>query len=311
MSGDQAAVSGATAGGGAAGARSTLEAVGGLNPEWRSWLELLEATLDALDEPVWAAAAPESPVEGRPADAPLLHGTTLALDARPARRWVRRLTKAAARQADPGAASLAGLRFHRLDVHAYLEAAIAQDSVRMEALAGEAGAQPAALAAVAQLAVRPLLLACGRRLAAQVPASWSHGYCPICGAWPALAEVRGIDRSRRLRCGRCGGDWRFSVLRCPYCDEKDHAKQGSLVPEGEEEVRKVDTCRTCSGYVKAVTTLRAIEAPAVLVEDLATVELDIAALERGYARPERPAYALEVHLTDARRRPLVRSGGGR
>jgi hypothetical protein len=42
---------------------------------------------------------------------------------------------------------------------------------------------------------------------------------------------------------------------------------------------------------------------ALLVDDLTTVPLDIAALERGYRRPERPGYALGAEL--------VGDGGGR
>ena len=281
-----------------------------LNPEWRPWLELLETTLDVLDDPAWTAAAPEAPAAGRPMDAPLLHDATLRLDPRPARRWVRRLIKASAAQATPGAAALARLRHRRLDALALLEAAITYDPLTLDALAAESGADPEALAAIAQLAARPLLQACGRRLAGHVPAGWAHGYCPICGAWPALAETRGIERARRLRCARCGGDWARSVLHCPFCDERDHRRQGALVPDGEEDLRKVDTCRSCRGYVKTVTTLVPIAAPDVLLEDLATIELDIAALERGYARPERPGDALRVRVGGPARPPLTPSGGG-
>ncbi len=281
-----------------------------LTPEWRPWLALLEATLDALDDPAWTAAAPEAPVPHRPPDAPLLHDATLRVDPRRARRWVRRLIKAAASSATPGADTLGRMRFRRLDPLALLEAAITYDPLVLDAIATETGADAAALGAVAQLAARPLLQACGRRLGGHVPAGWAHGYCPICGAWPVLAETRGIERARRLRCARCGGDWAFPVLLCPFCGERDHRRQGSLVPEGEEDLRKVDTCRSCRGYVKTVTTLVPIPPPEVLVQDLATLELDIAALERGYARPERPGYHLSVRLGDRAHPPVAPSGGG-
>ncbi|HEX6938585.1 MAG TPA: formate dehydrogenase accessory protein FdhE [Longimicrobiales bacterium] len=290
------------------GARSALAALADLNPEWRPWLRLLEAADDALDDPVWAAAAPEAPVPGRPPDAPLLHEATLPVAARAARRWVRRLMREAGLRAAPDAVSPAPPRSRSLDAGALLEAAVAQDAARIEVLAAAAGVEPPALAAVAQLAVRPLLQASGRRLVGRVPADWAHGYCPVCGAWPALAETRGIERARRLRCARCGGDWAFPVLRCPFCGERDHRKQGALVPDGEEDIRKIDICKSCRGYVKTVTTLLPIAAASVVVEDLAMVELDIAALQRGYARPERPGYAVVVHTGDVARRSWVRQG---
>lgn len=291
------------------GARSTLASVGALNPEWRAWIALVEATNEERKSPVWTAAAPDIPAPARPPDAPLLHGITFELEPRPARRWLRRLTKVAAKFDDPGARSIARLRFRRLDALSFMEAAVAQDMASIEGHAVEAGVDATALAALADLAVRPLLHAAAHALARHAPHRWLNGYCPMCGAWPALAEIRGIDRARRLRCTRCGGDWSFDVLHCPFCGERDHRNQGSLVPDGEEDIRKVDTCRSCQGYLKSLRTLSAIALGDLVLEDLATVELDIAALERGFARPERPGYAIDVRIGHAERPPLVRTGG--
>ena len=35
-------------------------------------------------------------------------------------------------------------------------------------------------------------------------AVWQQGYCPICGGWPLLAELRGIELAQYLRCAACG-----------------------------------------------------------------------------------------------------------
>lgn len=285
--------------------------MGRVNPEWRSWLGLLEETIRALDDAAWDAAVP-TPAFDRPANAPLLHGTTLSLDPRIARRWARKLLKCAAARPDPGAASLARFRERNLDAVALLEAAIRQDHERVRALAADTGADAAALMAVAQLAAMPVLHAARRQFGREVPASWTHGFCPICGAWPVLAEMRGLERARRLRCGRCAADWHFDVLHCPFCDEKFHKNLGALHAEGQEEVRKVDTCSTCKGYLKAVTTLTPLPAWQVPLEDLKTVELDIVALERGFHRPERPGFELDLRVQASARRPLLaffRRGG--
>ena len=42
----------------------------------------------------------------------------------------------------------------------------------------------------------PLLQACRRAWADPAPAAWSRGYCPTCGAWPALAGIRGTPGPR-------------------------------------------------------------------------------------------------------------------
>jgi FdhE protein len=131
-----------------------------------------------------------------------------------------------------------------------------------------------------------------------------------------VAEYTGLERKRRLRCGRCGTGWAIPLLRCVFCDETAHDQLGYLTPEAGEQTRKIEVCHTCKGYVKGVTTVRTLAPWAVLLDDLMTVPLDVAALERGYRRPERPGYALEARIA-ARRRTLLglvfgprRNGGG-
>src|SRR3989454_9359488 len=72
-----------------------------------------------------------------------------------------------------------------------------------------------------------------------MPTGWAYGDCPVCGGWPALAEIRGLDGSRHLRCGGCGGDWRTEWLLCPFCGERDHGNLGSLVSPESLERQKI------------------------------------------------------------------------
>jgi FdhE protein len=142
----------------------------------------------------------------------------------------------------------------------------------------------------------PLLRSSGHALQDQIPRHWPHGYCPVCAAWPILAERRGLDRSRRLRCGRCAGEWEIEWLICVYCGERDHRQLGSLVSEGDGERLKVETCASCVGYLKSIATLQAIPAFELLLRDLETVELDLVALERDYSRPEQNGFPLQVRV---------------
>ena len=80
------------------------------------------------------------------------------------------------------------------------------DGDRPDAVAISVNLDPDALSAAAALAVMPLLQALRRRFAPAIDPRWSEGVCPVCGGWPMLAEQRGLERARRLRCGRCGGD---------------------------------------------------------------------------------------------------------
>ncbi len=114
---------------------------------------------------------------------------------------------------------------------------------------------------------------------------WGRGYCPTCGSWPLLGEYRGLEQDHWLRCGLCAAGWEFPRLACPFCDNRDHHRLGYLHVEGEEARRRAATCEECRGYVKAVATLGPLSSPGLLVADLATVHLDLAAAERGYAVP--------------------------
>ena len=84
-----------------------------------------------------------------------------------------------------------------------------------------------------------------------------------------------------------------------------------LRPRQHDTTGQIDTCATCKGYLKAHFTLQTLPAYAVALEDLTTVALDMAALDRGYTRPERPGYALASRLvaSPARWRPTFRWRG--
>ena len=178
-----------------------------------------------------------------------------------------------------------------------IEAAINLDDDTLRDVAKTLGVGADLFREVAGLAAMPLLQACGRRWADRIPSEWIDAACPICGAWAAVAEARGLERSLRLRCGRCGADWTGIPVRCAFCGTSDHEKLGALVSEREGDTRRVETCTVCLGYMKTVTTLRACAPADVRLLDTDTVELDVAALEHGYARPRRPARAVGARVT--------------
>jgi FdhE protein len=269
-------------------------------PESEAWLGLLEAALgESEDGATWEAAVP-TPAAERPIKAPVLSHAQITVDGRAARGWVRRLLENTPR-----------VNPRRIDGLALLEAAVCHDDARIDVQAAAGGADPHALRVVGQMAALPLLQACARGLASALPPTWWEGYCPLCGAWPVVAEYTGLERKRRLRCGRCGTGWAIPLLRCVFCDETEHDNLGYLAPEAGEQTRKIEVCHTCKGYLKGFTTVRALAPWAILLDDLTTVPLDVAALERGYRRPERPGYSLECRITERRGwGRLVEVGGG-
>jgi FdhE protein len=270
-----------------------LTELGRQRPEWRTWLNLLSEVESVLQDACWRAplpdAAPGDIAAGPNVKAPLLHRRSLKIHSRGARGLVRRLASAAAGSLgpyQPSAEEAVGL----------VAAAVRQDTTELAALAAAAGVDGGALSSVAHLASLPLLQAYGRLLENQVPRSWPDGYCPVCAAWPIFVERRGLDRTRWLRCGRCAIEWEMQGLCCVYCGERDHRRLGSLVPEEEGEILKVDICDHCGGYLKSVATLQRIPPIELLIRDLDTVELDLVAVDRGYGRPEGAGFPLEILL---------------
>jgi FdhE protein len=70
---------------------------------------------------------------------------------------------------------------------------------------------------------------------------------------------------------------------CPFCNNKDQESLQFFYAE-EEKTHRVDLCDKCHQYIKTVD-LRTIGDTDFLLEDLATLHLDIVASERGYKRP--------------------------
>ena len=226
----------------------------------------------------------------------------MRLDARRVRKLVRELIHLATDAGNDATVSSSRLRGRRLDSVALLRAAIVREQHTVEQIAQRAAIDAEALGVIGQVAIVPLLHACAQRWRENIPSAWTHGYCPVCGAWPALSELRGLERSRRLRCGRCATDWALPLLQCAYCDENHHDRLGTLTPEGEPQTRRVEVCYTCKGYLKAFTTLRPMTLRTIAMTDLASVDLDLIAQERDYARPSQYAHTLTLSVARASER---------
>jgi FdhE protein len=254
----------------------TAEMLAREHPEFRGWLDCLAAARDEASARLWTDAVADVSAS----TAPLLAGTMLAIDPTGLSAWLRRLFTVAAAHAPALARA-----DERLEPIAVLEAAIALDTARIDALAEAAELPREPLRAVLPLAAYPWLECCGARLAGRVPADHAHAWCPICAGWATLAETRGLESARRLRCGRCGGDWRAEWLRCAFCGTDAHARLRSLVADGTGTSRRAEGCAACGAWVKTLTTLAAPATADVRLLDLASVELDVAALERGWTRP--------------------------
>lgn len=264
-------------------------------PEWEPWLAVVQEVLDESADADWDAAVPER-TEARDGNVPLLAGAVIAIDMYQLRRWTERLFKTARRSGTKNMATLKGAPEEKSDLLALFKASLRQDEGGLNQFAMARNADPDAFQAVAALLPVPFLQACNRRWSHAAARGWVEGYCPVCGAWPALAETRGIERSRYFRCVRCAGQWQVNCLVCTYCGMTDHEQLVSLVPEQGGAARVIEACKRCLGYVKSFTTLQALAPSKVILDDLASVDLDVAALEHGFKRPRGLGYSLDVTI---------------
>ena len=102
------------------------------------------------------------------------------------------------------------------------------------------------------------------------------------------------DRGRRSRkssadIGRCA--WELNQYSCVYCDERGEGFV-TAAPNEERKDRRVEVCSACGGYLKTVDLPELSPFPLLSISDIETTDLDVAAMEHGYARPALKEFTL-------------------
>ncbi|HEX5109325.1 MAG TPA: formate dehydrogenase accessory protein FdhE [Vicinamibacterales bacterium] len=129
-------------------------------------------------------------------------------------------------------------------------------------------------------AMRPFLSRCAEVLQQRPElALWTHPHCALCGGEPDFAVITPAAE-RHLICSRCTLRWKFEPLTCPYCLNSDRTRITSFAtPDGMYRVYACDVCRR---YLKAYDGRRAARPVMPVVDGVATLPLDAAAIQRGY-----------------------------
>jgi FdhE protein len=219
---------------------------------------------------------------------PLLRGEAMPIDAKGLRRrWLRACAVMQEHQADGMGKVLAeSVRRERLDLEELAQHVLSGRPEMVHSQAEALGAPAPLTGTLLRLCLFPALAQINAALEPlRAGLRWDRGFCPTCGSWPLLGEFRGLEQDRFLRCGLCAADWSFPRLQCPYCLTTDHHVLGYFGVDGELSRYRAATCETCRGYVKTVATLEPLQGPRLLIADTATLHLDLAAAERGYANP--------------------------
>jgi formate dehydrogenase accessory protein FdhE len=108
--------------------------------------------------------------------------------------------------------------------------------------------------------------------------------CPLCGGKPIVGVLRreGDGAKKSLICMLCAHEWAFRRLYCPSCGE-EREPQLAFYSSPEIAHVRVDVCDTCHTYLKSVDlTKTGLAVP--IVDELATIPLDLWAREHGYQK---------------------------
>ena len=272
-----------------------LHAIRQRNPELASavdlHLELLElqrriqvrVPLPTLD------VSPETITRHQAEARPILRFENIPLDLTDLRLMVRQTADVLRRfgaleDADHVKAQAVGRDMHLLDVVARWYRAGAERQ-----LAATAGSDVAAIAVdtnnemlhqVIALAMRPFLSRCAEVLQQRPELTiWTHAHCALCGGEPDFSVIT-PSADRHLICGRCALRWKFEPLTCPYCRNSNRARITSFATTDGQY--RVYACDVCHRYLKAYDGRRATRPVMPMVDSVATLPLDAAAMQRGY-----------------------------
>jgi FdhE protein len=133
---------------------------------------------------------------------------------------------------------------------------------------------------VMTLAMRPFLSRCAEVLQQRPELDrWRRAYCALCGSEPEMGVML-PGAQRRLVCGRCTLKWAFDATTCPFCLNDHRARITSFTTTDGRY--RVDACDVCRRYLKSLDRV-ADRPPMPLVDAVAMLPLDAAAMQRGYA----------------------------
>ena len=144
-----------------------------------------------------------------------------------------------------------------------------------------ASADDPVIGQVLALAMRPFLSRCAEVLQQREELGrWMHPHCGLCGGEPDFSVITPAAE-RHLICGRCALRWKYEPLTCPYCRNDDRSRITSFATTDGQY--RVYACDVCKRYLKAYDGRRATRPVMPMVDTVATLPLDAAAVQRGYS----------------------------
>jgi hypothetical protein len=137
------------------------------------------------------------------------------------------------------------------------------------------------LEACASAALTPFLAAHSDALSDLVAQElWRRNTCPLCGGAADFAFLEKEQGARWLMCSRCGMEWLFQRIQCPYCGTQKH--ESLAYRTNSQGLYRLYTCEECHAYIKAIDLRKASPEVLLPLERILTVDLDRQAKEADY-----------------------------
>lgn len=110
---------------------------------------------------------------------------------------------------------------------------------------------------------------------------WDKGYCPVCGAFPCIAEIREKINQRWLHCSQCRHEWRFGRMVCPYCEHEETQGMSYFFVDGKEK-ETVFICEKCKRYLITLNQIGELARLNFDISAMSLVHLDLLMQEKGF-----------------------------
>lgn len=177
-------------------------------------------------------------------------------------------------------------------LHEILLKSVFKDSTPLKELAEKTGVNYDTIIFISIQSLTPFIEKYAEKLREYIDSNtWLKGSCPVCGGEPLMGRLDEETGKRHLQCYLCRTNWEFARLECPFCGNKDQKKLHYFFDEDNKHHR-VELCDQCKGYLKVIDIREVGDRFSLVVENLATLPLDVVARHEGYARDTNRLFGL-------------------
>lgn len=175
-----------------------------------------------------------------------------------------------------------GIRKGVVDVTGILHSFPENFRESVDGLAGRVSVEPSAVDFLLRTVARILLEKRAGELEELLKdMDWDKGYCPVCGALPAVSMVQEKGGQRWLHCAQCGHEWRFSRVICPCCGHEGQKGMTYYFVEGRDR-ESAFICEKCDKYLITLTKVGNLEDSDFEIAAMSLVHLDMIMQEKGF-----------------------------